>query len=70
MHSGVARIDKEAQKKADRLGCAVKNCRGDLVAVLVIPEGEATLPPQVKGLGGIEAPTAWVDEQHIAMTRR
>jgi len=63
---GITCLDREAEKKADDHGCAVKNCRGELMTVVIIPESEIELPSAVVK----EGPTrAVVDEQNIAMTR-
>ena len=48
--------------------CAVKNSRGDLLTVVMIPEGEVALPPEAaSGEGGRQK--VMVEEQNIAMTR-
>jgi len=58
--SGSPALDVEAARRADREHqCAVKNARGELVSVLVVPEGQMASPPaDAKSAGGAWAAAA------------
>ena len=42
---GEPELDPDAVRRADTLECAVKNARGDLFSVVVVPERSVALPP-------------------------
>lgn len=67
--SGELEVDKEAERKADDHNCAVKNSRGELMTVVVVPDGTATLPAAASAISGVTGKVQ-VEEQNIAMTRR
>ena len=75
-----ARLDAEAERRADREHqCAVKNARGELTSVVIIPEGEvvseaAGASSDADGAQPLSRPlgppaSATVEEHSIAMTR-
>ena len=69
---GAAGLDKEAERRADREHeCAVKNARGDLVAVIVVPEGSVHVPKELAAAHGIalEATAVRIEEHTTTMSR-
>lgn len=58
--SGSPALNVEAARRADREHqCAVKNARGELVSVLVVPEGQVASPPaDTTSAGGAGAAAA------------
>ena len=72
---GEPELDPDAVRRADALECAVKNARGDLFSVVVVPERSVALPPPPRAVRRgtthehTEAAVCSLDEQNITMTR-
>ena len=71
---GGVRLDDDAEQRADQLGCGVKNARGELATVIVVPEGHVRVPAEVSAsagipIGGFSGGVVNVDEHSMTMTR-
>ena len=73
---GEPELDPDAVRRADTLECAVKNARGDLFSVVVVPERSVALPPPPRAVRRgtthehTEAAVCSLDEQNITMVSR